>query len=86
MSNESNDPQGKDDSLSELRDILDELSAEIQEGNRESLFKMAEFLYALDIRVEACQIEMSDGSTNLGLVVPVTQFSNLRKALINNAI
>jgi len=86
MSNESNDSSGRPGSISELREILDELSDEIQESNRDNLFKMAEFLYALDVKVEVCQIEMSNGTTELGLVIPIQQFSGLRKALIENAI
>lgn len=86
MFDNSNDPQGDGDPLTELRDIINELSDEIEESNRENLFKMAEFLYALDIKVEACQIELTDGSSELGLVIPVHQFNNLRKALVNNVI
>jgi len=86
MSSKSDDLQRDRDGISELRDILDELSEEIEESNRENVFKMAEFLYALDVKVEACQIEMSNGSTSLGLVIPVDQFNALRKALIGNAI
>jgi hypothetical protein len=86
MSDESNDQKGQKDSMSELRDILNELSEEIEESNRDNLFKMAEFLYALDVKVEACQIEMSNGTTELGLVIPIHQFSSLRKALVGNAI
>jgi hypothetical protein len=86
MSNESNDIQEQQDSLSELKQILDELNDEVNQTNRENLFKMAEFLFALDIKVEACQIEMSNGDSDLGLVIPITQFNNLRKALLNNAL
>ena len=86
MSNESNDIQEQQDSLSELKQILDELNDEVNQTNRENLFKMAEFLFALDIKVEACQIEMSNGDSDLGLVIPITQFNNLRKALLSNAL
>ena len=86
MSNESNDIQEQQDSLSELKQILDELNDEVNQANRENLFKMAEFLFALDIKVEACQIEMSNGDSDLGLVIPITQFNNLRKALLSNAL
>jgi uncharacterized coiled-coil protein SlyX len=86
MSDESTDLQNGNDSLSELKQIIEELNEEVTEQKRNNIFKMAEFLFALDIKVEACQIEMSDGSNDLGLVVPMNQFNNLRKALLDGAI
>ena len=86
MSNESNDPEIGDNPLSELKELLDELSNELSQNDRQKIFKMAEFMLALDVRTEACQIQMSGGRTLLGLVITVDQFSNLRKALVQKAL
>jgi hypothetical protein len=86
VSNESNDPEIGDNPLSELKELLDELSNELSQNDRQKIFKMAEFMLALDVRTEACQIQMSGGRTLLGLVITVDQFSNLRKALVQKAL
>jgi hypothetical protein len=86
VSNESNDPEIGDNPLSELKELLDELSNELSQNDRQKIFKMAEFMLALDVRTEACQIQMSNGKSQLGLVITIDQFNNLRKALVQQAL
>ena len=86
MPNKSDDNEDGNNPLNELRELLEEFSTEIESDKRQNIFKMAEFLLALEVRTEPCQIEMVNGKKELGLVVPYNQFSNLRKALLNSAI
>jgi hypothetical protein len=86
MSNQSNDNEVGQNPLDELRELLSELSDELSQNERQKIFKMAEFLLALDVRTEACQIQMSSGKSMLGLVITIDQFNNLRKALVQQAL
>jgi len=86
VSIESNDNEVGSNPLDELRELLTELSDELSQNDRQKIFKMAEFLLALNIRTEACQVQMAAGRTMLGLVITVDQFNNLRKALVQKAL
>ena len=86
MSDESDDIEVGDNSLDELKVLLDELSDEISAGNRKQLFKMAEFLLALDVKSEICQVRTSKDTYEYGIVIPIKQINKLRKALVGKAI
>lgn len=86
MSDKSDDTQVGKDTLAELKELLSELSDELSQNDRQKIFRMAEFLLALDVRTEACQVQMSGGRSLLGLVITIDQFKNLRKALVQQAL
>ena len=86
MSDESDDIEVGHNSLDELKVLLDELSDEVSAGNRKQLFKMAEFLLALDVKSEICQVRTSKGTYEYGIVIPIKQINKLRKALVGKAI
>jgi hypothetical protein len=86
MSDESDDNEIGNDSLTELKNLIDELSEEISSGDRKKIFKMAEFLIALNISVEICQIQTKQDNYEYSIVIPISQINNLRKALLGKAL
>lgn len=83
-------PDGSDDSKvghdslkDELNALFDEIKEEVTGNQRKELFRMAEMLSSIDIRVELCQIDTKKGK-QFGVVIPISQFKELRKVLLSN--
>ena len=84
MSNGSDDSEEQSDStLDQIKEIIEELKDDIKGTHKKELFKMAELLYSLDVKTEACMLETSSGNIEFALVIPVSQFKAFRKILLS---
>lgn len=84
MSNESDDTKNGESALEELNNLLEEFANEINASIREDLFKMAQLLIAAGVKTEPCQVVDSKDNKNFALMIPTSEFTNLRKLIFEN--
>ena len=72
-----------DSTLTQLKQLLDELNDDLKGSQKKELFKMAELLLSMNVRSEACVITNHSGKTEFGLVIPISQFKEFRRLIVS---